>query len=401
MRRFIIFSFLSLALTANSTTPGIPPEFPVLTENSAKCNLKNAEDDKVQCRAKEEAIKIIRKMKQRYAIASKDSIKMIANHLCEDKNKAECIQSATYSATEERMRIGKAFTKLYQPCTELILKATKTVNEKNNTIEQANQELSEAILKMYETVLISDKGPISDGIQKREITIDDKSSTETIADIDTTDLQKRNGVLGKAGAKLLSWGTWETVTIQGTKYLAKDLTKMHARAIMLATMKLPKILNKSFKSLLVKMKKPPSASYMMLDDVAKMTPQKLVEGVNPFFKYLGKNMARDVVIGSAMYMTFGYLLDPVNSPIAYTIYGDRINSTNSGDTHVVDLEKECGKYRSEIYDKERNHRWYFQCSAMRYYRFDGKSGKFILYSENSDRCTAGDSNTTLFTCQKS
>lgn len=101
----------------------------------------------MRCRAEAQAIRIIKTMKLKIALANRDSISIIANSFCEDGKKEECIQQATDEAHKERLRIGKGLLGLYRPIVALILEAGRNVTDRLIPEPLAKQYLSERLIE--------------------------------------------------------------------------------------------------------------------------------------------------------------------------------------------------------------------------------------------------------------
>jgi hypothetical protein len=417
MKGYIIFSFLHLALTAIHYVP--PPKGPA--PKGIDCSSKKTKDEVLECGLNEEAMRILRRLKEQIAMSNHDSKMMVVNTMCVKEKMSECKAASEKEAAKARWVIGKNFDKIYPSIKVLVKEAIESINEKKIPLEEAVNTLSAGISSAYDKIAKSAKGPISDGIQKREITIDDKPSTEAIADIDKTDLQKRNFV----GSFFLKAS--QSISLNGIVWLGKEIVSLMARAIFMLKEVIPKLLQavlKPFKWIVSKIAQP----FTLVDDAAKLAARQTLvrQAAVRNLPSLVKPSLTSIFLKEAGQSTFwmlsvGYAINPKNGPLYPTLReivlwwknstGQLENNTDksevalppdTGEYKPRNLDKEkCKAYHPEIYDKERDYRWFFNCDALSYYRLDEQSGKFILYSENSDRCTAGDSNTTLFTCQKS
>jgi hypothetical protein len=385
---------LSLGLEANKASHlGMPPTFSSLSTDPKNCLDKPSEEDKVKCRADKQAKDILREMKKAYATSSKDSMVMMIKNVCEDKK--ECIQSTKYSITEDRHKVGKALGKLYQAVLRLILDTSKKVTEGHISTKQADQYLNERVVEMYNSAvdeaLNSVKGEAvgSNEKQKNEV-----SKTKETSEVNKTGLEKRAlGTLFRVGKEVS-----EYVMIGGKKVLAKELAEISVKGLL-------KYSTRKFCNLAVALLLLPFRSIAVLFQGIKALRHGYKRIVSSIANYAQKRLSswqysllRDLVVslkwGHILWLGAMFLLSPEFSPIAEVIYGN--GTEPAGDT---EMKNPCDDYHEEIYDAKSDHRWYFQCSLMSYYRFDAKRNSFVIYTKNtdSDMCKT---NTTTLSCQK-
>jgi hypothetical protein len=393
MIRFIIFCILSLTLTAQSNKFQLLPKpgNKHVSQNSTNCNLEKTEEDKMYCRAKGEAIRVIKTMKLRFALASKDSITMTANSFCEDGKREQCIRQATHSASQERLKAGKAFTRLYQPIVALILEAGKNVTERRIPQKQADQYLSERILEAYNEALHSNKKVSSQNKPKNEV-VGSKNlqktnqRTEKRTDIKPSKNDNKTGLVKRfIGSVLIS--ALKTVTLHGATFAATALTNLLAAAKMLLQFIWSKALQLLTKATAL-LKSLPS----LLGKLVRPVSQWSFSAIKSRFTPVLTGLKNEVWSAVKTYLFESWMYDPRYSPITTLVHGLGLGYEPES---FEDAEKECLKQDQEIYDEETNYTWYFKCEYNSYYRLDSESKSLVLYTDDPALCTSS----TLYSCQ--